>query len=533
MSVQSLCQTELPGTRPLYADLLCNFPGVSRFYARPPSMRAAQEAASDIRLDATHRQRLVDELRRQNADGDAAMEASLDLLSRSGTVVVATGQQVGLLGGPAFTLYKALTAVQCARELMRRGTPAVPVFWLATEDHDLEEVSHAWILGPSSPPRRLDAATDGDEDAAVGEVRVRDAKLDDLAETLRGLPHADEAVRLARDAYACSPTFGEAFRSFYRPLFSGTGLLFLCPMSEGIRTLAAPLVRQAIRRAPELSDALLRRGGGLQAAGYHQQVHFRGSTSLVLLFESAARVALKRRNGAYWSTSRAYSREDLLAMLEHSPLAISPNALLRPVMQDYLLPTAALVAGPSEAAYLAQSSVLYDELLGRMPAVLPRASFTVLDGASRKLLGKYGMSLADCLVPRSEIEARIASAIVPPPLKDSLAARRGEIRRLLGEMETALGEFDPTLADSFTVSRRKIEYQLDKIESKVSREAYRRAGTARRHASTLADFVYPAGHLQERFYSVPLMLAKFGLDFVGRVSGAIEPGSPDHKVLCG
>ena len=100
-------------------------------------------------------------------------------------------------------------------------------------------------------------------------------------------------------------------------------------------------------------------------------------------------------------------------------------------------------------------------------------------------------------------------------------------------METALGEFDPTLADSFTVSRSKIEYQLDKIESKVSREAYRRAGTARRHASTLADFVYPAGHLQERFYSVPLMLAKFGFDFVGRVSGAIEPGSPDHKVLCG
>lgn len=532
MGAQSLRQAELPGTRPLFADLLCNFPGVSQFFPRPPSLDAARGAASDIRMDASHRQRLVDELSSQNEGGDAATVASLDLLSRPGTVVVATGQQVGALGGPAFTLYKALTAACCARELRRRGTPAVPVFWLATEDHDLAEVNHAWIFGPSHAPRRLDVESEGEPGAAVGEIRVADARLDDLEATLRGLPYAEDALRLTRAAYSNAPSFGEAFRSFYGTLLAETGIVFLCPMSKGIRELAAPVVRQAIERAPELTDSLLRRGGGLQAAGYHQQVHVQGSTSLVLLFERAARVPLQRRNGAYWSKSRAYSRQDLLARLDHSPLDVSPNALLRPVMQDYLLPTAALVAGPSEAAYLAQSSVLYDKLLGRMPAVLPRASFTVLDSASRKLLRKYGMTLADCLGPRSSLEASMAAATVPPQLRASLSDRRARARRSLAEMEAEVRSFDPTLSDSIAVSRRKIEYQLDKIESKVAREAFRRAQTGQRHASRLAGFLYPRGHLQERFYSVPPMLAKFGLHFVRHVMEAIEPGSADHKVLC-
>lgn len=531
MSVLSFRQTELPGTRPLYADLLCNFQDVSSFYARPPSIDAACAAASDIRMDAAHRQRLVDELSRQNDGGGDATLDSLDRLSRPGTVVVATGQQVGLLGGPVFTLYKALTAVRCAQELTRRGTPAVPIFWLATEDHDLEEVNHAWAFGPSNAPQRITAQTDGERGAAVGTIRVKDAKIDALEAICRGFPYEADAVRLARDAYGAAPRFGDGFRSFYRSLLSDTGIVFLCPMSERVRTMAAPVVRQAIERAPELSESLLRRGGGLQAAGYHQQVHFQDSTSLVLLFEEAARVALRRKNGFYWANSRAYSRDDLLARLDRSPLDVSPSALLRPVMQDFLLPTAALVAGPSEAAYLAQSSVLYDKLLGRMPAVLPRASFTVLDSASRKLLRKYRLTLADCLVPRSELEAAVASALVPPPLQETLAAQRSRTRASLEHIEAALREFDPTLVASSAVSRRKIEYQLDKIDSKVAREALRRTGTARRHAASLADSVFPNSNLQERVYSVLPFLAKFGPAFVERVQEAINPGSADHTVI--
>ncbi len=531
MSAVSLPQSDLPGTRRLYADLLYDYGGVGRFFPHRPSVEAAKDAASDVGLDARHRQSLVDELRRQNHDGGAATLANLDRLASQGTVVVATGQQVGLLGGPVFTLYKVLTAVRCAEELTRCGTPAVPVFWLATEDHDLDEVNHTWVFGPTGVPRRIEATTEGESGAAVGEVRVLEARLDVAEALFEGMPFASEAVSLARSAYGAAPLFGQGFGALYRSLLRESGIVFLCPMEPGIRELAAPLLRNAIERTPELTDALLRRGTSLLAAGYHQQVHFQASTSLVMLFEDSRRVALKRENGIYRAKSRSYSRDELLGRLAETPLDISPSALLRPVMQDFLLPTAALVAGPSEAAYLGQASVLYEKLLGRMPAVLPRASFTVLDSVLSKLLNKYRLSWSDCLVPRRELEVAIASKVVPSPLQEVLQSERAGIGHSLEQIEKALRSFDPTLADSFELSGQKIGYQLDKIQSKVSREALRRSETSQLHAAKLADSLYPTDNLQERVYGVLPFLAKYGLSFVDRVLDAIEPGFADHKVL--
>ena len=531
MSVASFRQAELPGVRPLYADFLDNFTEVGGFYPHPPSLEAARSAAGEVRLDPDHRRRLVDELSTQNEGGGGATLNSLDRLTDPGTVVVATGQQVGLLGGPVFTLYKAMTAVRCAEELTRRGVPAVPVFWMATEDHDLAEVDHAWILSVSGEPRRIEAATHGPAAAAVGQIEVADARVDEFESLCEGMPYAAEAVALARTAYHGSPGFGEGFRRLFRILLEGSGILFLSPMRHGVRELAAPLMRRAIERAPDLTDLLLRRAAGLQAAGYHQQVHFQASSSLVLLFENAARMALKRKNGSYWVESRAYTPEELLCRLDCSPLDVSPSALLRPVLQDFLLPTAALVVGPSEASYLAQSSVLYEDLLRRMPVVLPRASFTVLDRGCAKLLRKYQMTPADCMVPTSELEASIASAVVPDSLREGLDSHGSSVGESLSGIEAILKAFDPTLEASFKVSKRKIEYQLAKIRSKVSREALRRADNAQRHAARLAGFLYPDGHLQERVYSVLSFFAKFGPTLVHRVAEATQPGANDHKVI--
>ena len=397
MSVVSLRQAEIPGIRPLYADLLYNFSGVEAFYPHPPSLEAARIAARGVRLENSHRRSLVDELSRQNEGCGAATLANLDRLADPSTVVVATGQQVGMFGGPIFTLYKALTAVKCAAELTRRGTPAVPVFWLATEDHDVEEVNHSWTMSASGAPIRLEAVTQGETGAAVGDIRVVDFRLGAFEELCAEMPFALQAVALARDTYGSAFGFGDAFRALYRNLLAPYGIVFLCPMQRGIRRLAAPLLRRAIERAPQLTDALLQRGLTLQAAGYHQQVHVQASTSLVLLFEDSARVALKRQNGVYWAHSRAYTPQELLVRVDSTPLEVSPSALLRPVMQDFLLPTAALVAGPSEAAYLGQASVLYESLLGRMPAVLPRATShgprRCLEQAPEAVrLGGYGLS---------------------------------------------------------------------------------------------------------------------------------------------
>ncbi len=518
-----------PGVPRLFADLLREFERVERFYAHPPSLVAAASAAKGARLGAEHRRRLVDALARQNPQ--AAARESLDRLSSKGTVAVVTGQQVGLLGGPVFTLYKALTAVRCADELSARGIPAVPVFWMATEDHDLAEVNHAWAWRSGRAPVRIEAATASVDGAAVGDIAVTDARLAEFSSCWAGDEHALAATRLAAEHYSAPTDFGRSFRGLYGALLENTGILFLCPMAAAVRELAMPLLREAIRRTPELGQALLRRGRELRSAGYHEQVRFLGSSSLLMLFEGAKRTALRCKNGTFLARDRAYSGRDLFRRLEADPLAVSPSAILRPVVQDYLLPTAALITGPSEASYLAQSAVVYDTLIGRMPAVLPRASFTVVDQRSRKLLAKYGLRVADCMGSRAGLEAGIASRLVPPRLRDGIDGHRAAIDRSLDGVGDALRGFDPTLADAFRTSRRKIRYQLDKTAAKVGRESLRRNATAGHHADTLARWLHPGGQSQERVYSVMSFVARFGPAFPSEVLAAIEPGCGDHRLL--
>ncbi len=531
MASDPLRHADLPGVRPLYADLLGDYPSVRSYYAHEPSVDGALHAASQVRLDPQHRRSLVDALSEQNDSGDPSTAASLDLLSSPNTVAVVTGQQVGLYGGPVFTLYKALTAVRWAEELTRLGTPAVPVFWLATEDHDLVEIDHCWVFGRTRRPVCLTAESAGPENAAVGAIRIAEARLGGLDDLFATMPAGAEALSLARSTYDGAPFYGDAFRSLYTTLLRGTGTLFLCPTEGTIRSLTVPLLRQVIEEAPTLTDDLMERGTSLDRAGYHQQVHFQSSSSVVMLFEDQARVALKRRNGMYWSASRSYSRGELLQRLESEPNAVTPNALLRPVMQDYLLPTAALVAGPSEAAYLGQSSVLYDRLLGRMPTVLPRASFTVLDHGARKLLGKYGLEWTDCIASRAATEQAIGERAVPADLRQILRTDHNVIDTAMEGIHDALQDFDPTLASAFNASRRKIDYQISKIESKVAREALRRADRGQEHAGRLADWIYPNDTLQERVFGTLPFIAQFGLEFVDRVREAINPGSAEHTVL--
>ncbi len=524
-------QTELPGTRPLFASLLYRFQDVESFYRYPPVLDSAEAAAREIRLDPQHRADLTAELRRQNEGCGPETSANLDQLEKPDTVVVATGQQVGLFGGPVFAVYKALTAVKFAAEMTRRGTPAVPVFWLATEDHDLAEVDHAWVFSPAGGPAKLRAATEGAGGAAVGAHKIVDAALAKLEDLVRDFPFADEAMALARDAYADAPYFAEAFLALFRKLLCKFGLIFLCPMQREIRRLAAPVIEQAVERAPELTAKLLTRGRELEQAGFHRQVHVDAETSLFFLFEKDVRVVLKKHGDGYRAGSKYYSTDDLLARIRENPPDFSPNALLRPVMQDFLLPTAALIGGPAELAYLGQSAVLYESLLGRMPAVLPRATFTVLDGRTAKLLDRYRLTPAECFIPAAELEERIAASLVPAELHGAFARSAQEIETAMLRMERRLSHFDPSLHASFSLSAGKIRYQLEKIQNKTARESLRRNETAQRHAAHLSGFLYPNRNLQERIYGVLPFLSKFGKDFVDRIAGAITPDCVDHQVL--
>jgi bacillithiol synthase len=512
--------TDLPGTSLLFADFSYHFDRVAPFYAHDPhDPLSFQRAAAQIDYPGERRAAMVAALRAQNGDSP-----SLAKLALPDTVAVVTGQQVGLFSGPAYTIYKAMTAAHMARQLSDRGIPAVPVFWLATEDHDFAEVNHTWVFGAAVEPTavRVTAPATGPKTPPVGGIPIAQPPLGELRAALAGLPFTDDVMAVVEAAYRhgtgmADVTMGSGFRALLKTLLAKLDLLYLDPLDPTIREIGAPLLAKALSVAPELKSRLIERNRELTDAGYHAQVHVDAKTSLFFLLENGERSALRRKDSEY-------------AALAGRAEQVSPNALLRPVWQDYLLPTVAYVGGPGELAYLAQSEVAYRQLLGRMPVVMARTGFTIVDGHSEKLLNRYRMQLAQVLTTTEALRERIARTLIPEATQRSLENTGTEIKRHLDQLTGHLEAFDPTLAKAAQKSRAKMLYQLEKIGRKTARETLRRDTRATADAHRLASLIYPYRHPQERFYSILPFLAQHGLDLIDRLYDAVEPMCPDHRV---
>lgn len=320
---------------------------------------------------------------------------------------------------------------------------------------------------------------------------------------------------------------GSAFARLLSEIFKGFHLLLVDPMAPALREIAAPLMREAVERMPELADQLMARSKELVDRGYHAQVMVDKQTSLAFLLENGHRYALRRTGDAFSAGSHKFSTADLAARAHE----LSPNALLRPVLQDYMFPTAAYIGGPAELAYFAQSEVLYRNLLGRQPVVFPRAGFTILDEKSHKRMRRYGLAATDLFTDERTLGDSIGRRLVPEQLKRSLEQTQSAFTTALNGLEADLTRLDPSLVGALENSRKKIEYQAGKIVAKTTRRILERDAQAVRDAHNLSGFTFPEKHLQERFYSVIPFLAKFGMEFVDDMYAATQIECPDHQFV--
>jgi len=507
----------------LFSDFQYHFERVARFYAgQPGDALSYASAARQMQFPAARRSELVAALRSRNGES-----ASLSLLARPETVAVVTGQQVGLFAGPAYTIYKALTAARLAAQLNDQGIPAVPLFWLPTEDHDFAEVNHTYVFGADQRPILLSVDGPVKGERPVGAIPVDSPPVDRLQEALAAFPHADEVLTMVREAYQPGATFGSAFQALLQRLLAKYGLLFVDPLDAAVRRLAAPVLREAVRQDEQLHRKLLERNRELEADGYHAQVHIEPKTSLVFLLEGGRRIALRRQNGDYLSKERRYSVQELMDRAEN----LSPNAVLRPVVQDYVLPTLAYVGGPAELAYMAQSQVLYGDLIQRMPITLARTGFTLLDARTSKLMKRYGLALPAFFQGEDHVREAIGQKLIPVPLAHEFSEIRESTAEALQHLRDHLVAFDETLASAAGKSRAKILYQLSKIEHKTARETLNRNQRAAEEASYMSGLIYPEKHLQERLYSILPFLAKHGPGLIDTLYEHIHLDCPDHKVL--
>ena len=523
MDSACLRHTEIPATSKLFLDFQYHFDRVARFYDGWPGDPASFErAAVALQYPDERRAALVAALRESNAGNP-----SLDLLAQPGTAAIVTGQQVGLFSGPCFTVYKALTAARLAHELRERGIPAVPIFWVATEDHDFAEVNHVNVFDSSYEPLRLEVNGAPDGQLPVGGIAPDTYPVGQLRAALADFPFGEEAAALVEQAYAPGATLGEAFERLLCTLLAKWGVLFVDPLNPALRRIAAPLLSTALDHASDLKQDLLNRNRELVESGYHAQVHLEPQTSLFFLLDGNRRLSLRRQNGDYLSRDRVYSVKELEDRAEQ----LSPNALLRPVVQDYLLPTISYIGGPGELAYMAQSQILYKRLLGRMPVMMARSGFTLLEHRAAKLLDRHALRVSSLMQPESAVREQIARKLVPEHLIWEFGAIRQRASESLAQLESELLQFDPTLSKALAGSRRKILHQLSKMEAKTGREALRRNARADADAAYLMHLVYPEKHLQERFYSILPFLAKHGTGLLDTIYDQVKLDCPDHRIL--
>ncbi len=543
LRVETLPFERIPHQSRLFLDYLKDplalrkfYPGAVRFHhelqQRVPDVLAAH------RVD---RNKVADALAAMNQRWGAPEETlnNINLLRDADTVAVVSGQQAGLFTGPLFTIYKALSAVKLAGCLRQRNTKAVPVFWIAAEDHDFAEVAKAEIIGRDCQLKQVDVSTDlHREGHPVGRVVLDDsitAVVNQLFELLPNSEFADDMKALVQQAWQPGRGYVDSFATMMTTLLGRYGLIFLDPLDPAMKKLAAPLYSAAVRQAPEIAVAIEERSRELETTGYHAQVLATSNSFPLFLHDEvgARRALLRVENGKYQAkdTEQQYSVEELAELALNEPQRFSPNVTLRAVVQDYLLPTIAYYGGAAEIAYFAQTAEVYRVLERPATPILPRSSLTMIERHTGRVLERYGLTLADFFEGLEPVTKRVVEEHLGATTARAFDDTEQNVNEDLDRLKRELHAIDPTLADALETGRKKIQYQLDGLRTRFVRAQMTRDEAAHRQLQRAADQLYPNKDLQERHINVTSLLARHGTYVIEWIFNAINLGSNDHEVV--
>ena len=542
MKAECLPFAQIPHTTGLFIDFLAYSPSVRRFYPHSPHFGEwLKKEATAIKYDSSRRERVSAILERQNQSWNASAQAFANIERlRKGSLAVVTGQQVGLFGGPMFAIYKALTTVKLAEEATAAGINAVPVFWLATSDHDLAEVNHVSFPGPDGLLHTLATSSHGVPGAPVSDVRFGD-EIVPVVDEAASLLGDSEIVQLVRETYRPGETMGSAFARLYARLFAEWGVILLDAADAELHRVAGPIYRAAIERADSVSDELRIRGVELGGAGYFQQVKVTESSVLLFAMRDGARTAMhKHKRGPDSATqfsigagseAEKISAAELLERISATPEEFSPNVLLRPVVQDYLLPTLAYTGGAAETAYFAQAGAVYEELLGRVTPIVPRFSATLVEPRLQRWLRQYGSTVRDAFHGVEALRQTLAMRTLPEDLQSAFARANRALRESFDGVKDALGKLDSTLVDASQTAASKVQYQLDHLRERATAAELRRSEIVRRHADGLSHALYPENALQERGVGAAYFLAAHGRELLKSLHETMGTDCHDHQIV--
>lgn len=441
-----------------------------------------------------------------NATGPAAER--LERVRRGNGVVITTGQQPGLFGGPVYTWSKALGALAMADTIEKvTGIPTAAIFWAATDDADFAEASYTVVpaAGGAEVLRSEEAPPAGTpmSRAPLGDVRVLLARLRASAGSAADARALDVVARAYESG---TRTIGAAFVELLREFLGPLGIPVLDASHDAVRQAGDATLRNALTNAADVERALGARSRALRDAGFTPQVEDVAALSLVFTRDGE----IKRRLPV----------AEAVAVAADGNAVLSPNVLLRPIVEQALLPTIAYMGGPGELAYFAQVSAVADAMGVARPAAAPRWSCTLLEPHIERTLATMGIT-RDALATPHQLEGTIARAAMAPTSASAIRSLRDALRAL---PTTLAPESDPMgLSKAVEGGARALEHRLDRIERRLVAGIKRREDARMRDVGTLRGALYPNGSRQERALNLVPMLARHGLDLLGEMHAAAVP----------
>jgi bacillithiol biosynthesis cysteine-adding enzyme BshC len=530
------------GYSELFYDYVYDFKQVEQFF--PHNFRDGQSFAKVMQAVDDHhvdRQTLREVLTEQNTAYGSNPKAfeNIALLGNQGSYAVVTGQQVGLLGGPLYTVFKTITAIKLAERLKIKypQNDFVPVFWVEGEDHDFAEMNHISLLDGENKVVKIEYLPGGAMPernmGPIGEL-VFDGTLDRMYTAIEGTlqksEFTEEILQKLKLCYATGRTFNQSFTAWMNLLFEDYGLVFLSPHHPRLKKTLSPLFVREISEFPRVSQMVIGQSAELEEK-YHAQI--KAKSLNLFLFHKGGRYLIEPREHDFSlkGTRHFLQKEELLKIAGETPEQLSANVVLRPLAQDMLLPTVAYVAGPSEVAYHAQLKPVYEYLNVVQPVIYPRASGSFVEERLERAMEKYSIALTEFFDDADKLTNRISEQISEVKLDQIFGEAHSRVHDALNELKFGLKEVDPTLLGALESVKSKIDGNLNVLKEKAVGAQKRRNETAMRQVDKAISTLLPNGMLQERELSVIYYMNKYGPDLVKWLTGEMDITGFKHQVL--
>ncbi len=528
----------LPRVNPVFRDYLKGSPALRDFFRWDP-----REPQDQLLQFLTSRNYPRDEVVAVLTDQNRAWGANEVLLQGIArlrdpqAVTVVTGQQVGLFGGPLYTLYKALTAVAVARQVESQWqVPCLPLFWMASEDTDFAEIDHLSMPDHQdqvTPLRYTPTEGYGSDLPASHRLSSTIGEIFATLEQALGPAHSQESVlKLLRECYGPGATLVHAFGRLLSTLLSARGLILVDPSDARLKALARPLFSHETRTAPASARLVQGAWEKLRGLGYRPQVRMRGEGPN-LFYVDGGRYPIKGGNhGLQMAGTRRWgNREELTRFAEEAPEHFSPNVILRPVMESFLFPVLAHVSGPHETAYYAQLRGVFDHFDLPMPFLLPRATFTLVEGRIERLLKKHDLTFPALHGDPERVLRRVLRGSLP---KNFVARQQRILQTILNsfeELRAMVSALDPTLTPRVGGAEGLVKKQMEAMERDLLRSFKRRNQEIQTQVFRVLTHLLPGGELQERTYGFIPYLCRHGLSLIDLIVASIDGPGWDHRIL--